>query len=140
MLAALVFVALARFGRFALGALDRLALLADLRFFLGDLAFLGLAHLGVAERVGAPALLFLGQRAQHHAGGLRRWRSGCRRGWRRWRWRRTARDNTDTTRRRDGSRRRSLGLSLARPARLRLAALDRCFMGLARRLQQAFQQ
>ena len=45
---------------------------ADLGLFLGDLAFLGLAQAGIAERVGAAALLFLGQRAQHDAGRLRR--------------------------------------------------------------------
>ena len=41
---------------------------ADLRLFLGDLALLGLAQAGIAERVGAAAALFLGQRAQHDAG------------------------------------------------------------------------
>ena len=74
--AAIFLVALARFGGLALGALDRIALGAALRLFLGDLAFLGLAHLGVAERVRAAVLLFLGQRAQHNAGRLRRGRGG----------------------------------------------------------------
>ena len=45
---------------------------ADLGFFLGDLALFGLAQAGIAERMGAAALLFLGQRAQHDAGRLRR--------------------------------------------------------------------
>ena len=44
----------------------------DLRLFLGDLAFFGFAQAGVAERVGAAAALFLGERAQHDAGRLRR--------------------------------------------------------------------
>ena len=70
--AAILLGALARFGGLALGAFDRVALGADLRLFLGDLAFLGLAHLGVAERVRAPVLLFLGERAQQNAGRLRR--------------------------------------------------------------------
>ena len=53
-LAALVFVALARFGGFALGRVDLLrGCCADARLFLGDLALLGLAQAGVGERVGA---------------------------------------------------------------------------------------
>ena len=75
--AAIFLGALARLGGLALGAFDRVALGADLRLFLGDLAFLGLAHLGVAERVRAAVLLFLGERAQQDAGRLRR---GARRG------------------------------------------------------------
>src|SRR5947209_20561778 len=54
MFAALVLDPLACLGRFTLGALDCIALLADFRLFLGDLAFLGLAYLRIAERVGAP--------------------------------------------------------------------------------------
>src|SRR5436190_2246462 len=56
--AALVLSALARLGGLALGALDCVALLTDLRLFLGDLAFFGLAHLRVAERMCAAVLLF----------------------------------------------------------------------------------
>ena len=52
--------------------LDGVALRADLGLFLGDLALFGLAQAGVAERVGAAALLFLGQGAEHDAGRLRR--------------------------------------------------------------------
>ena len=44
---------LARLGGLALGALDRVALLLDARFFLGDLALFGLAQPGIAERAGA---------------------------------------------------------------------------------------
>ena len=76
--AALFLGTLARFGRIALRAVDRIALRADLRLFLGDLALFGLAHLRVAQRMGAAALLFLGERAQHDAGGLLR-RCGRRR-------------------------------------------------------------
>ena len=78
-LAALVFLALARLGGLALGLFDGVALLANLRLFFGDLAFLGLAQAGIAERVGAAVALFIGQGAQHHAGRLGRGggRSGC---------------------------------------------------------------
>ena len=75
--AALILGALARFGGFTFGALDRFARLADLRLFLGDLALFGLAHLGIAERMRAAALLFLGERTKNDAGRLRRdWRGG----------------------------------------------------------------
>ena len=70
-LAALFFVALARFRRRALGALDFFAALADARFFLGDLALFRLAQTRVGERMRARAALFLGERAQHDAGGFR---------------------------------------------------------------------
>src|SRR3954453_1184035 len=65
--APLVLGALARFGGIALGALDGVALGADLGLFLGDLALFGFAHLGIAERMGAAILLLLGERAQHDA-------------------------------------------------------------------------
>ena len=71
-LAAIVFVALARFGGFALGLVDDFAALPAARFFLGDLALFGFAHARIGERVGARDALFLGQRAQHDAGRLRR--------------------------------------------------------------------
>src|SRR5947209_3922465 len=100
MFAALVLDPLACLGRFTLSALDCIALLADFRLFLGDLAFLGLAYLRIAERVGAPAALFLGQRLEDDARGLR-----CR-GWRRGRRRSRsdsrcwpARDHADAPRR-----------------------------------------
>ena len=51
---------------------------ADPRFFFGDLALFRLAQPRVGERVRARAALFLGERAQHDAGRLRR--GGRRRG------------------------------------------------------------
>src|SRR5262249_7945015 len=60
-LAAVVLLALARFGCFALRTLDRLAHFADARLFLGDLALLGVAQASVGQRVGARLLLFRGQ-------------------------------------------------------------------------------
>src|SRR6185295_13026949 len=74
--AAILLEALARLGGLALVAFDRVAFGADLRLFLSDLAFFRLAHLGVAERMRAAVLLFLGERAQHDAGWLRRRRGG----------------------------------------------------------------
>ena len=55
--------------------LELFALVPAARFLFGDLALFGLAHLGVGQRVGARAALFLGERAQHDAGRLRR--RGC---------------------------------------------------------------
>ena len=66
------FLALARFGRFAFGALDRVALLADLGIFLGDLALFGLAQAGIAKRMRPAAALFVGQRVKDDAGRLGR--------------------------------------------------------------------
>ena len=71
-LAAFFFLVLARFGGLALGLVADLARRAPARLFLGDLALFGLAHAAVGERVGARGALFLGQRAQHDAGRLRR--------------------------------------------------------------------
>ena len=79
-LAALVFLALARFGGFALGLVDDLAALAAARLFLGDLALFGFAHARIGQRMGARDALFLGQRAQHDAGRLRLPRRGAARG------------------------------------------------------------
>ena len=114
--AALFLGTLARFGRIALRAVDRIALRADLRLFLGDLALFGLAHLRVAQRMGAAALLFLGERAQHDAGGLLRRcgrcggrRCGCSS-------RHAAREHADAARRADGRRGWRLGrLCFTRP-------------------------
>ena len=81
-LVALVFLALARFGGFALGLSIASRLARRRGFFLGDLAFFGFAHARIAERMRARAALFLGQRAQHDAGWLRRGRgrlARCRR-------------------------------------------------------------
>ena len=129
--AAAVFLgALARLGGLALGALDRVALLADFRLFLGDLAFFGLAHLRVAERIRAAVLLFLGERAQKDAGRLRR--GGRGRGRRRGRRRGgrcAARNHADTARGRAAIRRgggRKLGrLGVAPDAALHLLDHDR---------------
>ena len=71
-LAALVFLALAQFGRRAFGALRLVAAVSDARFFFRNLAFFRLAQARVGERMGAGAALFLGERAQHHAGRLGR--------------------------------------------------------------------
>ena len=68
MLAAVVFLALAGFGRLALGFFDRVALRADLRLFLGDLALFGFAQTRIAERVGAAVALLVGQGAKNDAG------------------------------------------------------------------------
>src|SRR5215203_1342084 len=68
--AAIVFLALAGFGSLTLDALDRVALGADLRVFLGDLAFFGLPQAGIGECMRAGTPLLLGQRPQHHPGWL----------------------------------------------------------------------
>src|SRR5664279_2237756 len=83
-LAALVFLTLARLGGFALGLVDDFAALAAARFFLGDLALFGFAHARIRQRMGARDALFLGQGAQHNAGRLGglggRWRGFARGG------------------------------------------------------------
>jgi hypothetical protein len=78
-LAAIVFVALASFGGVAFDLLNGVALGADLRLFLGDLAFFGLAQTRITKRMGAAVTLFVGQRAENDTGRLRsrRSRSGC---------------------------------------------------------------
>ncbi len=68
--AAVFLAALARFSRRALGTLGFLAQRADTGIFLGNFAFFRLAEPGIAERVGAPVALLVGERAQHHAGWL----------------------------------------------------------------------
>ena len=70
MAAAIVLVALARLGGLAFDLLAGLALVAPACVVFGDPPFLGFADLGVGERMGAGAALFLGQGAQHHAGRL----------------------------------------------------------------------
>ncbi len=76
--AAGLFVAFAGFGGLAVGALDGVARGAALRLFLGGFALLGLAHARVDQRLAAGVPFFLGERAQHDAGRLRR-RRGFRR-------------------------------------------------------------
>ena len=70
MAAAILLLALARFGGLPLQPLAGFALGAPARLLLGDAAFLGLADLGIGERMGAGAALFLGEGAQHDAGRL----------------------------------------------------------------------
>ncbi len=77
-LAAVFFLALARFGGFPFAAVDRLAAGAAACFFFSDLALFGVAHARVGECVRAGAALFLGEGAQHDARRLwlcfgRRW-------------------------------------------------------------------
>src|SRR5664280_1564644 len=71
-LVALFLLALARIGGFALGLVDHFAALAAASLFLGDLALFGFAHARIRQRMGARDALLVGQRAQHHAGWLRR--------------------------------------------------------------------
>src|ERR1019366_6246279 len=71
-LVALFLLALARIGGFALGLVDYFAALAAACLFLGDLALFGFAHARIRQRMGARDALLFGQRAQHHAGWLRR--------------------------------------------------------------------
>src|SRR5438477_11211070 len=63
-------LALAGFGGVALDALAAVAVGAAAGVLLGDLAFLGLAHAGVAERVGPAIELFIAERTQDDAGRL----------------------------------------------------------------------
>ena len=74
--AALLFLALARFGRLALGLVARLALAArfGVRFLTATVFFLSRAR--VDERPRARLALLFGQGAQHHAGLRRRGRRG----------------------------------------------------------------
>src|SRR5438477_12350182 len=63
-------LALAGFGGVALDALAAVAVGAAAGVLLGDLAFLGLAHAGVAERMGPAIELFIAERTQYDAGRL----------------------------------------------------------------------
>src|SRR5262249_21572513 len=70
-LTALFFATLARFGGFALGAVDCLATCTAACFFLGNLALFRLADPRIGEGMRTSGALFIGQRAQHDAGGRR---------------------------------------------------------------------
>ena len=74
--AAQFFLALARFGGFALGLFARLALATRLGLRLLAAAVFFFARAGVDERPCARLALLFGQRAQHHAGLRRRDRRG----------------------------------------------------------------
>src|SRR5207248_549777 len=64
---AVLLLALARFGGFALQFLTAFAVGPATRFLFGDAPFLGLAHARVGERVRARIALFVGERAEHDA-------------------------------------------------------------------------
>ena len=70
-LAAIFFVALARFRGDAVDALRFFAGPANARIFLGALALFVLAQLRTGERLSAGVAFVVGQRAQHDAGGFR---------------------------------------------------------------------
>ena len=79
-LAALVFLALARFGGFALGLVDHFAALPAARLFLGDLALFGFAHARIRQRMGARDALLFGQVRSTTPDGLGASADGRRRG------------------------------------------------------------
>src|SRR6185436_19936871 len=74
---AIVLFALARLGGFALGALDRVAHLTDVRLLLGDPALLSVLEAGVGECV-HPGLLLLGRQRLEHQPGRFCWCGGGR--------------------------------------------------------------
>jgi hypothetical protein len=74
--AAVVFLALAGLSSLPFDGLGFLPVGPAAGLFLSDLALFSLAHARVGKRMGACALLFLGQRAEDDAGRLGGWRSG----------------------------------------------------------------
>ncbi len=76
-LAAPLFIGLARFGGLALGSLGGFAHAADECFLFRNLALFRFAQPGVVERVDARPLFFFGQAPQHHAAGRLGGRRRC---------------------------------------------------------------